>query len=267
MANSITRSAPAEPAIPVRRITREDLNASLAEGYADFMAKRGDLIFVGILYPLVGILTTVLLSRQQVFLLFPLFAGLALLGPLVATGFYELARRREEGRDTQWYHFFDVLRSPSFGSIFAVGVGLFALFAAWIGAAAIIYALFFGAVPPASTMGFFTDVFTTPQGWGMIVAGLLVGLGFAVLVLAVSVVSLPLLVDKRVTAEQAVTTSLAAFRLNTGPLLRWGFTVAAILVLGAIPLLIGLAAALPILGYATWHLYTRLVDREAVGGE
>ncbi|MCA1750128.1 MAG: DUF2189 domain-containing protein, partial [Sphingomonadales bacterium] len=111
---------------------------------------------------------------------------------------------------------------------------------------------------------FFAEVFTTPRGWAMIIVGNLVGLAFAVLVLAVSVVSLPLLVDRKVSAEQAVATSLAAFRLNTAILLRWGFLVAVILVLGAIPLLIGLAVALPILGYATWHLYTRLVDRAAM---
>ena len=98
----------------------------------------------------------------------------------------------------------------------------------------------------------------------MIIVGNIVGSLFAIMVLATSVVSLPLLVDRKASAERAVATSLAAFRRNPLVLLRWGITVGLILTLGTIPLLVGLAVALPVLGYATWHLYTRLVDREAL---
>ena len=85
--------------------------------------------------------------------------------------------------------------------------------------------------------------------------------GFALLVLAVSVVSLPMLVDCNIEAGTALDTSMRAFRANFGLMIRWGLIVAVLLVLGSIPLFIGLAVVLPWLGYATWHLYTRLVDR------
>ena len=258
------QSHPTVP-LPVRSITADDLRASLAEGYADFREMRGDLIFVGMLYPLIGLVTALLFSGGNVFLLFPLFAGLSLLGPLVATGFYELAKRREAGLHANWRHFFDVLRSPSIGSIVAVGVGLLAIFAGWLAAAWLLYIAFFGAAPPASIGQFASELFGTAHGWAMILVGNLVGAVFALLVLAGSVASLPLLVDRRVSAERAVATSFAAFRQNPASLLRWGATVGVILLLGAIPLLIGLAVALPVLGYATWHLYTRLVDRAAIG--
>lgn len=262
---SADAQAPIEREIPVRKISRDDLRASLADGYADFKDKRGDLIFVGLLYPLIGLLTAFVIGGgRNLPMLFPLLAGLSLLGPLVATGFYELARRREAGRDSSWWRFFDVFRNPSIISIVAVGIGLLAIFAVWLGSAAIVYAAFFGAETPASIQGFATELFTTPQGWGMIVVGNLIGLAFAAIVLAVSVVSLPLLVDRQVGAGRAVATSLAAFRRNPGVLLRWGVTVAAILFIASIPLFIGLAFALPVLGYATWHLYTRLVDRRTI---
>lgn len=268
MAERATPSTPAAErsgAAPVRRITAEDLRASLAEGYSDFRDMRGDLLFVGLLYPLVGLLAALLfLGGRTMPLVFPLFAGLSLLGPLVATGFYELARRREAGLESSWRHFFDVFRSPSIASIAAVGIGLLAICGAWLAAAAIVYASFFGPGSPLAVDAFLAEIFTTPRGWAMMIVGNLIGLAFAVLVLAASVVSLPMLVDRKVTAERAVATSLAAFRANPGVLLRWGLMVALILILGAIPLLIGLAVALPVLGYATWHLYTRLVDRAAI---
>jgi uncharacterized membrane protein len=257
-------AGPASEPWPVRIIDADDLRASLVDGYADFKEKRGDLIFVGLLYPLIGLVAAMLFNGAQIFLLFPIFAGLSLMGPLVATGFYEIARRRELGLDASWRHFFDVVRGPSALSIMAVGAGLLAIFCAWLASAAIVYGLFFGTAPPDSAGAFLTDVFFTGRGWAMIAVGNLIGLVFALVVLAASVVSLPLLVDRKVSAERAVATSLSAFRHNPGILLRWGLIVAVILVLGAIPLLIGLAVALPVLGYATWHLYTRLVDREAI---
>ncbi len=262
--DAVSTETTAPVPLPVRKITTDDLRASLADGYADFKAKRGDLLLVGVLYPLIGIVTAVLVDNRSIPLLFPLVAGLLLLGPLVATGFYELARRRDAGIDSEWHHFFDVLRSHSIGSIVAVGTGLLAIFALWLASATVIYAVFFGGEPPISVSGFFRDVFTTPQGWGMIVSGSLAGVFFAIIVLAVSVVSLPLLVDRQLSAERAVATSLAAFRKNTAVLLRWGLTVAVILAVASIPVFIGLAVALPVLGYATWHLYTRLIDRVAI---
>ncbi len=258
---------PVESKIPIRRITAADLRASLADGLADFREKRGDLLFVGLLYPLIGLATAVYFTGgRNIALLFPLFAGLTLLGPLVASGFYELAKRRERGQDSNWWHFFDVLNSKASISIAAVGIGMIGIFCAWIASAAVIYTVFFGPEPPASLTAFLSDLFTTSDGWGMIILGNIVGAVFAVIVLAVSVVSLPLLVDRNVGAGAAVGASLRAFIKNPVILLRWGIMVAAILFVAAIPLLIGLAFALPVLGYATWHLYTRIVARDVIEG-
>jgi uncharacterized membrane protein len=96
----------------------------------------------------------------------------------------------------------------------------------------------------------------------MMIIDNLVGLGFALIVLVTSFVSLPMLIDKQVDAATAVRTSIAAFNANRTIVLRWGFTVGVMLVIGAIPLLMGLAIVLPILGYATWHLYTKIVVRD-----
>ncbi|WP_284734444.1 DUF2189 domain-containing protein [Sphingosinicella terrae] len=254
---------PADP-VPVRTIDSSDLGAVLREGYGDFLDKRGDLLFIGLIYPIIGFAAAVVsLGGALIPLFFPISAGIGFLGPVAALGFYELARRREAGLDSRWRHFFDVTRRPSWEAIVAVTGILFVLFFAWVAAAWILYAAFIGAMP--ETMGdFLRAVFTTREGWGLILVGNLVGLGFAALVLTVSVVSLPMLVDCDVDARTALSTSWRAVMANKAVMFRWGIIVAVLLVLGSIPAFIGLAFVLPWLGYATWHLYTRLVDRSAL---
>ena len=100
---------------------------------------------------------------------------------------------------------------------------------------------------------------TTPRGWALLAIGNLVGFAFSLLVLAVSVVSVPRLVDRNVDTLTAIETSLAAFRRNPRTLLAWGAVVAGLLILGSLPLFVGLAVVMPILGHATWHLYRRVV--------
>ena len=110
-------------------------------------------------------------------------------------------------------------------------------------------------------------VLTTPRGWALIVAGAVVGAIFGWFVLALSVVSLPMLVDCDVSAAEAVSASWRASHANKGEMVRWGILVSALLVLGSIPLFVGLAFVLPWLGYSTWHLYTRLIDRDAIAAQ
>jgi uncharacterized membrane protein len=106
---------------------------------------------------------------------------------------------------------------------------------------------------------FLRDVLTTPAGWAMIVLGIGMGFLFACLAFAISAVSFPLMVDRDATLGAAIGTSLSAVRANPGPMALWGLIVAAGLVLGSIPVLLGLIVVLPVLGHATWHLYRKLV--------
>ena len=253
--------------IPIRHITTTDLGASLADGWRDFMEMRGDILFLAILYPLIGIVAAAATLGGPLLPLFlPIAAGVGLLGPVAAIGFYEMARRRERGLHSNWSHFLDVRKRPSFEEIAAVSGLLLAIFAMWLLAAGALYVALFGWTEPDSVSAFLTEVFTTGRGWALILVGAAVGAVFAVIVLGFSVVSMPMLVDCDLSAHDAVATSIGAARENQGAMLRWGFIVAALLVAGSIPLFIGLAVVLPWLGYATWHLYTRLVDRSAIPG-
>jgi uncharacterized membrane protein len=251
--------------IAIRTIDGRDLRQSLADGWRDFMEMRGDIIFLMILYPLIGIIAAIATLGGPLLPLFlPIAAGIGLLGPVVAVGFYEMARRREMGLHSNWAHFLDVRKRPSFDEIAAVSGLLLAIFGLWLFAAGILYVALFGWVEPSSTTAFLRDVFATASGWAMIVIGSLIGLAFAAAVLLISVVSMPLLVDCEISASMAVRTSIRATRENPGAMIRWGIIVGVLLVAGSIPLFIGLAVVLPWLGYSTWHLYTRLVDRSSI---
>ncbi|MFG1357642.1 DUF2189 domain-containing protein [Xanthobacter pseudotagetidis] len=247
-------------ALRVRRISPADLADCLKAGLSDFLRHPSQLIFLALIYPIVGLFLARLSFGQDVLpLLFPLVAGFALLGPLTAVGLYEMSRRREEGLPAGWDHAFALAHSPAILSIAVIGCVLLATFLMWLVAALVIYEATLGSYVPASLTAFAREIFETREGWRLIVLGNGVGLGFAVFAMCLSVVSLPLLVDRDVSTATAVRTSFSAVKNNPVVMALWGLIVAALLALGALPFFVGLAVVLPILGHATWHLYRRLV--------
>lgn len=246
----------------VRKIQLHDLMDALAKGFDDFAALPSHAVFLCLIYPLVGFFLGGLALGQNVLpLFFPLAAGFALVGPIAAVGIYELSRRREQGLDSHWTHAFDVLRAPSCPSIVAFGLLLMAVFLAWVWSAKAIYESLFGVLPPDSVGQFLHEVFMTPAGWSLILWGNAVGFLFAVAVLAISVVSIPLMLDRDVGAAAAIATSVRAVLANPVSMAAWGLIVAALLVVGSLPAFMALAVVVPVLGHATWHLYRRVVAR------
>jgi uncharacterized membrane protein len=261
------RAAAPRASIPVRKITNDDLRWALREGLGDFQAMRGDLVFAGLIYTFIGIAAAVMTTNGPLMpFFFPVVAGVGLLGPIAAVGFYELARRREDGLQSGWRHFLDVRHRPSVDDMGIVAGLLLAVFFLWLVVAGLLYVVLFGWATPTSITGFFQAVFTTPRGWALILFGAALGAAFGWVVLAISVASLPLLVDCNLGASEAVSASWRAAHANKPQMIRWGLTVLVLLVLGSIPLFVGLAFVLPWLGYSTWHLYTRLIDRKAIAG-
>ncbi len=249
--------------IRIRKLEPVDCIAALREGLDDFLAMPTHPVFIGIFYTLAGIALVGLTSvRNALHLVFPFAAGFALLGPFFAVGLYEMSRRREAGLSVSWRDAFAVLRLPALPSIIALGAGLFAVFAAWIGVADVLYGWLYGPKPPAAALPFLADVLTTGRGWTLIVVGGLVGFGFAALALCLSVVSFPLLLDRDVGVVPAVVASLDTARDNPAAVALWGLIVAAALILGSLPLFIGLAVVMPVLGHATWRFYRRAVERD-----
>ena len=252
----IGRAAPPQ----VRTITTMDLREALSRGWEDFMAQPSHLVFIALIYPIAGVLLAQLTVTYNLFpLLFPLLGGFALLGPFAAIGLYETSRRREQGLDSSWNHALEVLQSPGIGQIVLLGLMLTGLFLAWLACAWLIYRAQLGLPADVSTAEFLRATFTTFNGWVMISVGNSVGLLFAILAFAISVVSFPLMIDRHVDMPTAVRTSIAAVEANPRVMMYWGLIVTGLLVLGCLPVLVGLVVAMPVLGHATWHLYRKVV--------
>src|SRR6266849_9472350 len=240
----------------IRTIRLSDLHDALRLGWEDFKAVPSHAIILCVIYPILGlVLARTVLGYSVLPLLFPLAAGFALLGPFAALGLYELSRRRERGEEAAAWDAIHVLRAPSLGAMLELGVLLLILFGTWIAAADAIYIATFGHAPAASIPDFAARVLKTPEGWSLIIVGCGIGFLFAVVALCVSVVSFPLMLDRHATAIDAIRTSLRAVMKNPFAMAAWGLIVAALLVIGSLPLFVGLAVVLPVLGHATWHLY------------
>src|ERR1700736_4990878 len=245
----------------IRTIGLSDLHDALRLGWEDLKAVPSHAIILCVIYPILGlVLARTVLGYSVLPLLFPLAAGFALLGPFAALGLYELSRRRERGEPASAWDAIDVFRSPSFGAMLGLGTLLFALFVTWVATAQAIYVAAFGYEAAASMPDFARRVLTTPQGWWLIVVGCGVGFLFAVVALCVSVVSFPLMLDRHAGAIDAIRTSLRAVMKNPIAMAAWGLIVAALLVIGSLPLFVGLAVVVPVLGHSSWHLYRKLVE-------
>src|SRR3954449_3203881 len=251
----VTATAPV-----IRTIRVSDLGDALRLGWEDFKAVPSHAIILCVIYPVLGlVLARTVLGYSVLPLLFPLAAGFALLGPFAALGLYELSYRRERGEEASAWHATEVLRSPSFGAMLGLGTLLLALFVIWVATAQAIYVATFGYEAAAGIPDFARRVLTTQQGWWLIVVGCGVGFLFALVALCISVVSFPLMLDRHASAADAMLTSLQAVMRNPVAMATWGLIVAVLLVIGSLPLFLGLAIVIPLLGHATWHLYRAAV--------
>ncbi|MEP3274997.1 MAG: DUF2189 domain-containing protein [Stappiaceae bacterium] len=250
----------------IRRISVADVVDALRLGLNDFWERPSHIVFLFLIYPLIGAVLIMWASGGNALqLIYPIMSGFALLGPFAAVSLYEISRRREQKLDTSWVHAFEVWKSPCVPAIAAVGAMLLVLYVAWLFSAQLIYQSLFGSEAPVALWTFVGEVLTTQRGWALIIVGNGIGFVFALVALATTVIAFPLLLDRDVGALLAVETSVKAMLANPVPMLLWGLIVTMGLLIGSLPFLVGLAIVLPVLGHSTWHLYRKAVvaEREA----
>lgn len=238
-------------------LTLADLGAALAAGARDFRAAPLYGLFFASLYVAGGIaLYFIVYEAGRVAWLIPALAGFPLIAPFAAVGLYEVSRRREAGEPVTWRPVLGALRSRGNDQIMLMGSFIFVLFAFWVILAHGISLIF---LADASAAGHGIEALWTPAGRMMLLVGGAVGGIIAWLLYAMTVVSLPMLLDRDIDAVSAIIVSFKLVGSNLVVMAAWAALIAIGLALAMVPLFLGLLIALPILGHATWHLYRRAV--------
>ncbi|MBV7259066.1 DUF2189 domain-containing protein [Erythrobacter sp. WH158] len=234
-----------------------DLTAALRAGWSDFRLFPGFGLFFGVVFAGAGIvLAYVLLVQGQVSWLIPAAAGFPLLAPFTAVGLYEVSRRREAGLPMSWSAILGAVKGRGDEQILSMSVIIFVAFGFWVIIAHLVFAIFTAeAGAGAESLGFLL----TPLGMAMLAVGGAIGGLIALAFYAITLVSLPMLVDREVDFLTAIFASLKAFRENTRVLIVWAIMIVLMLAIAVLTMFVGLLLVLPVLGHATWHLYRRTI--------
>jgi uncharacterized membrane protein len=241
--------------IEFRRMSIADIRDTLWEGWSDLRNSRTDALLIAAIFPLAGVIFAAAFIVQAFLpFVFPILSGFALLGPLATLWFAALSRQTERGEDSISY----VFEEPRIIQIQRLAGIAILIFFSWNMSAAIIYLLTLGSSHADAGAPFFERVFATQAGIELMVIGCAVGAVFAFVTLCISVISFPVVIDRNVTACQAIGISVQAMRHNPVFVLAWGAVVAVALVFGAATFLLGMCVVLPVLGHATWHVYRKM---------
>lgn len=248
-------------AVPeINRLGFDDLRAALRLGWQDFRRAPVYGLFFASVYVLGGwVMYLALTVSGLLWWTLPATAGFPILGPFIACGMYEVSRRLEKGQPISWGAVLGVVWAERNRQIPSIAVVIVVFFLFWNFLAHMIFALFMGLSTMTQVSSSFA-VFLTPNGLAMLAVGTLVGAVFATLLFSITVVSLPLMLDREIDFVTAMITSFATVQGNPVVMLSWGALIAVLLFLGMLPGFLGLFVVLPVLGHASWHLYRRALD-------
>ncbi len=249
----------------VLHVEFSDIRAALIAGWRDFAtAPRYGWFFAGI-YVLGGwAIYLAVTVKGQIWWTLPASAGFPILGPFIACGLYEVSRRLEQGIPLKFSEVFAVILRQKDRQIPSIAAIIVVFFLFWNFLAHMIFALFLGNATMTNVSSSLA-VFVTVEGLTMLAVGTAVGAVFALLLFAITVVSLPMLLDREVDFVTAMITSFQVVSESPLVMLSWGTLIAGLLFIGMLPGFFGLFIVLPLLGHATWHLYRRAIvwNREA----
>lgn len=239
-------------------ISIADLRAVLQAGLRDFVRAPVYGLAFSLVYVLGGLIHyAIFLASGQSWWFIPIAVGFPLLAPFAATGFYEVSRRLEQGEPLSWSAVAGCVLAQKDRQIPSMAMVIMLAFMFWVFVAHTIFALFFGLQPITSST---TDMLLSGPGLMMLVVGGTIGGAMAAVMFALTVTSLPLLLDRELDFITAMITSVSVVMKNFGTMIVWAGLIAALLFIGMVPFFLGLFVILPVLGHGTWHLYRRALS-------
>jgi uncharacterized membrane protein len=233
----------------------------LAAGARDFRAHPLASLFYGACFAIMGWLIAVTFRHAYEYVS-ALVTGFFLVGPFLAIGLYDLSRRRERGEAPRLAPTLAAWRTNP-GAIGVFALVLTVILLVWARASLIAFALFYTQGMPTAAK--FLEQIVSLDNLEFLFAYAIVGGFFAVLTFAVSVVSVPMMLDRRTDGVVAVLASLKAFAANVPAMLVWGVVIVALVGAGFALAFAGLLVVVPLIGHASWHAYRGLIEPASSG--
>jgi uncharacterized membrane protein len=246
----------------VNKITAEDITASLRAGVSDFLARPVMSGFFGLFYAVFGILIVwALVWLGKIWMIIPAIIGFPLVAPFAAAGLYEMSRRLEKAESFGWAEILTVMASQRRREMGWMAFVTLFIFWVWFYQFRTVLVIVLQDSSFSDLDGFFQTVFFTPEGWIFLAIGTCVGAVLSAVLFTVTVVAMPLLMDRDVDFVSAMLTSIQVVKESPVVMLSWAAIISVTIVVSMIPAFLGLIFTLPILGHTTWHLYQRAVPR------
>lgn len=257
MDEQITTQTPGQAAVipDPRKLGLADLREVLRLGLQDFRAAPAYGLAFSLVYVIGGlVLYAVFLAAGQKWWFIPVAVGFPLLAPFAATGLYEVSRRLQSGAPLNWPAVAGCVFAQKDRQIPSMAMVIMLAFMFWVFVAHTIFALFFGLRPIESSL---FDMLLSGPGLMMLLVGGSIGGAMAAVLFALTVVALPLLLDREVDFITAMITSMRVVLENPATMTVWAAIIAGLLFAGMVPGFLGLFIVLPVLGHASWHLYRK----------
>ena len=261
MTSNSTSPVSAQPAAPkVNKLTSDDIKASLRAGVSDFQAYPVMSAFFGLFYAAFGIFFVwSLIWLGKIWMVIPAAVGFPLIAPFAAAGLYEMSRRRQKEQSFGWSDILTVMahqRKREMGWMAFVTLFIFWI---WFYQFRTLLVVILQNSAFSDLDGFLTTVFFTPEGWLFLAIGTCVGALLSAILFSLTVVSMPMLLDRDIDFVSAMLTSLRVVSENKTVMLVWAAIISITMILSMVPAFLGLVVTLPVLGHTTWHLYQRAV--------
>jgi len=261
----VTREEHASELPEINEITAADLVECLKAGWNDYKIAPFVGLFFSAFYVLGGyVIISVLFFSGELWWVMPLTVGFPLLAPFAGVGFYATSCLIEHSEPVTWRRVLTCALMERKRQIPWVGAIIVVWFLLYLLISHAIFAITMG-LSALTNIGSSFGLFFTPSGIGMMIGEIVVGAGFAFALFTITLLSLPLLLEREVDFVTGIVTSVRAVMLNFGVLMIWAVMISAIMFVSMLPLLLGLFISMPVLGHATWHLYRKLLDAPANG--